>query len=111
MLLNVSDRLILLNVLSNMGGNLVTLRIVRDLQREVGFSEEESSVLAFKQDDQKLFWNDTVVGEREFAVGPTAVGLVLVAFKKLEEKEELTMQHLPLYEKCLVSVEEAKVKQ
>jgi len=101
MLLSVPERLLLLNVLSRAEGNLVTLRVVRDLQTLVGFDEDELKALDFQWDGEMTRWNPAADVEREFAISPTTQKTVAGVFKRLDAKEQLTMQHLPVYEKFL----------
>jgi hypothetical protein len=99
MKLNIPERLTLLNVLGKAEGNLTTLRVVRDLQRLVGFDEDELKAIGFIQDGTTLKWNPEANAEREFLISPATQKVVVDLLKRLEAQGTLTMNHLPLYER------------
>jgi hypothetical protein len=101
MQLSVQDRLILLHLTRSVEGNLSTLRVVRDLQQELGFSDDESLVLQFVQGPEQLTWAADVDVQKDVTLAPTAKSAVLSAFKRLEDQGKLTMDFLLLYEKLL----------
>ena len=51
------ERMMLLNLLKDAEGDVTMLRIVRDTQSKIGFSEEELEALDFKQDAAQVRWN------------------------------------------------------
>ena len=108
MKLNVPERLVLLNVLAGAEGNVTTLRVVRDLQRLVGFDEDELRSIGFTQDGNTVRWNPEADAEREFLVSPATKAVVASVLKHLEAQGTMTMQHLPVYEKF---VEDAPPKE
>lgn len=93
MLLSVHSRLLLLNLASRAEGNVTTMRLVRDFQRELGFSEEELAALKFEQTEGQVRWQNAVE-PKEIAVGPELKKAVAGWFNP----EKLTMETLPLYE-------------
>jgi hypothetical protein len=101
MLLHVKDRLLLLGILGKAEGNLITLRVIRDLQREVSFSEEESKALSFKSEGNAIQWDAAGDAGKEFEIGDLARKAITDIFKGIEEHGQLTMAHLPLYEMFL----------
>jgi len=96
--LTVLERLILLQILPSQG-TLLTMKIVRDLQDDVGFNEDELEALSFVQGDEKMQWNSEADIPKEITVGQTAKDIVRAKLKGLDEDEKLTMQHLSLCEK------------
>ncbi len=98
---DVKERLILLKALGVVEGNLETLRVVRDLQTEIGFSEEEHKAAKFKQEGDQIFWDQDSKVLKEVEIGPAALEAALFMFNKLAESQKLTMELLPLYERLL----------
>ena len=96
MLLSVHSRLVLLGMTAKAEGNLITLHLVRDFQRALGFSEEELAALNFVQGDGTVTWTPAVE-PKEIAVGPELKKAVLKWF----DPEKLTLEMLPLYEQFL----------
>lgn len=96
----VAERLHLLGVTRHMEGNLVTLRVVRDLQNALGFSDEETQAINLRSDADGAKW-DLEPEPKEVEVSPTAREAVVSAFRQFERREALTMDLLPLYEKFL----------
>ena len=47
--LKVAERLMLMSLLAPIEGDITALRLVRSLQGQLGFNEEETAALAFKQ--------------------------------------------------------------
>lgn len=93
MLLSVHSRFLLLSLAGKAEGNLTTMRLVRDFQRDLGFSEEELAVMHVEQDGGQMRWR-MGVEPKEVAVGPELQKAVAAWFNP----EKLTMETLPLYE-------------
>ena len=101
MKLNVLDRLILLNILPK-EGDIITLRILRDLTGRLSFSEEELALLQFKVSrgpQEKTEWKQDVVDDVEILLGPKAENLIVESFEKLDKAKQMRMEFLPVYEK------------
>ena len=102
MLLSVHSRLLLLNMAGRAEGNVTTLRLVRDFQRELSFSEEELAALKFEQTEGQVRWQQAVE-PKEIAVGPELKKAVAGWFPA----EKLTMETLPLYEQFVAEEKDA----
>ena len=99
MKLTVLERLLLLRLLPRQG-NLTTLRIVRDMERELGFSEEEHAALQFvNSDDGSMSWDREADEEKDVEFGDVAYGLVRKGLSQLDKAEGLQMGHLTLCDK------------
>ncbi len=98
---NIQERLLLLGSLNTAQGNLSTLRIVRDLQQEVGFSEEESKELGLKEKDGQITWTNNKLPPKDVKLGPAGLEAALGLFKTLDGEAKLTFEILPLYERLL----------
>jgi len=107
MLLNVNERLIILNILPQ-EGNILTLRILRKLKENLSFTEEEHKVLNFKTIQDKFMQWSTVTPdgtsipqEKEIDIGEKASDLIKEALKKLDDDKKLTEGHMSVYDKFI----------
>ena len=101
MKLTIMERLLLLNVLPERG-NAVTLRIVRQLQERLSFSEQdiEKYGIVWLEDQSGVRWDqDKGEEETEIKIGSTAHALILKSLQALDDSEELELQHLTLLDK------------
>ena len=108
MKLNIPERLALLSVLPNQGG-IVTLRIVRELQIELGFTEEEIEEYEIKNTilpDGKaaINWNPDKVNEtKDIKIGKIAKGVIVRQLRQLDSQNQLHISMLPIYDKFIES--------
>jgi len=104
MTFTVAERLLLLQILGRIEGNLVLVRQVRALQQAAGFSEQETAALEFHMEGSKYMWTEGAVAPIEVAIPP----LVHAAIAKILDGEStagrLTVQQLPLCDKFLPEV-------
>ena len=96
--LTVLERLLLLRVLPKQG-NLTTLRIVRELERDLSFSEEEHAALQFVTEGVSVRWKAENAIDKEVEFGPKARELVLAGLAELDKQEALTLDWLDLCDK------------
>lgn len=94
--LGVAERIILLNILPR-EGDLTTLRIVRDLQTSLSFTEEEHKIYNFRVEDNKTFW-DNDDRKVEIGIGDKAMGIIREAIKRATA---LRYEWLPLCDRFL----------
>jgi hypothetical protein len=99
MKLDVSERIRLLGILPEKG-NLLTLKIVSTLRDELSFSEKEHKALKFKTEGNMTMWSDKVK-QKLIDVGDQAKEIVVKALKDLDEKEELTLPDVNLWERFI----------
>ena len=93
----VEERLTALGLLPP-EGNLITMKIVHELRQGLAFSEEDLAILDFRQEDERLMWNNGI-GPKEVKVGVKAAGVVHDELAKLDKDEKLREAHLSLVEK------------
>lgn len=98
MLFEVQERIALLNCLPA-EGNAVTLRIVRDFQGELSFSEEETARIELVHSEQRVNWNTEKAEAKEIEVGVTMQEIIVNALKGLDARNVLHMELLPLYDR------------
>ncbi len=89
-------------LLAPIASDVVTLRIVRDLQGELGFSEDEMATLQFEEDNGQVRWNPDVEAAqtpKEFNFGPAALRIIREQLEKVSARKALTLQQLTLYDR------------
>jgi hypothetical protein len=105
--LTIGERLMLGMLLGPIAADVVTLRIVRDLQAELGFSDEESEELKFEATENgQIKWNTEAPQTKEFEFKPAALRIIVEQLKKASVSKTLTLQQLNLYEKFCPEEEE-----
>lgn len=100
MKLNVAERLNILQLLPQ-EGNFITLKVVRELQSELSFSEEELKSYEIDEKENMVQWNQGGNDRKEITIGDTGMGIISDAFKKLEGENKLSLRLLSLYERIV----------
>jgi hypothetical protein len=98
MTLTIKERLLLLSVLPEKG-DIVSIRIVRQLRESLSFSEEDHARLGIKSADGIVQWDDKVPQDTEVEIGPKAHLLIAEALNKLSESKALTEDFISLWDK------------
>lgn len=96
MLLTVRERLILQSVLPQ-EGDFLTLKVLRKLQEDLSFTEEELAKYKFVQSESQVTWDDKVEQGKEIKIGKKANDIIVLALSKLNEQKKLRMEHYDLY--------------
>jgi len=98
MLLSVVDRLILLNIIDG-ENDIPTLRVIRQMQKDLGFTEEELEILKFEnKPNGGMVWQPGV-DDKEIEIGHTPHNVVLKCFDKINQKQKMNMELLAVFEK------------
>ena len=97
--LDAGERLVLLHILPK-EGDLTTLRIVRDLQAALSFTEEEHKLYDFRMVDGNTHWSNPEV-KVEVPIGKKAMEIIRAAIKDLDAKKKLNLAFLPVCERFL----------
>lgn len=103
MKLSSIERMTILGILPA-NGDFTTLKIITDLQAEVGFSEADHKILKIRprEDGQEgVMWN-LGLPDKECDVGPKAEGILVDALKKLDTEKKLDVQTFPLYKRFVI---------
>ncbi|MAG60132.1 hypothetical protein CMO96_05100 [Candidatus Woesebacteria bacterium] len=100
MKLSYSDRIKLSNILPPTG-NVITIRILDDLRRNLSATEKEVKKYKIKlvpQPDGKssISWNPEF--EADIEIGDAAKDIIIKRLKEMSDKEELTIDLLPIYD-------------
>jgi len=97
--LSFVDRFALLQVLP-VEGSVMTLRILRDLKDELGFSEEEVKKSKLKEVTGGVQWDAGVVStmHKDIPMGEKARDIIRESLEGLEKQKKLKLEFLDLYE-------------
>ena len=107
--LNLFERLVVMQLLPQKG-SFATLKIVTELNMELGASDEEYILAGLEPQDDgsvqaKKGWLS--VPEKEFTFKEAALSMIRASLQMLDDAEQLTMEHFRVYEKFMI-VEEKK---
>ena len=96
MLLTVRERLILQSILPQ-EGDFLTLKVLRKLQEDLSFTEEEHKLYKFVQSENQVTWDDKMEQGKEIEIGKKANDIIVLALSKLNDQKKLRMEHYDLY--------------
>lgn len=96
--LSVIERLGLLSVLPK-EGSFITLRIVNDLRKSVGFTEEEIKEFELREADGRVTWNSAAETPRDIPIGEKATDVIVEALKDTDKRKALNASTFALYER------------
>ena len=96
--LNIVERIGILSIIPK-EGNFATLKISRDLQATMGFSEEEYKKWGIKSEGTMTSWKQNVDTSVDKDIGEKASDIIIDALKKLDEQKKLKPELFSLYEK------------
>ena len=99
MLLNVTERTLLLNEILPKQGNLLTLRVVKELIEHLDFTMEEMAEAGFKQEGTQLRWDPSCPMTKEVPVSTAAAGVIVEQLNRLESAKQLTFGLMSLFER------------
>ena len=105
MLLTLKERLLLLNILPK-EGDLVTQRVVRELQSNLGVKDEEFKELNIQSlPDGRVSWDLTKDTGKNFVIGNKSTEIIGVALTELDKQKKVTTDFLSLYDKFMAEKE------
>jgi hypothetical protein len=97
MLLNVKQRLLLLNILPDQA-NYIELKVIRQQQERLSFSDEELQRLKVKRQGDVYTWDESLDKPVDVEINESARGIIKLAFRQLDQQGQLKVEFLPLYE-------------
>lgn len=100
--LTVTERLMVLNYLLPSRGRITEMRTVQKLIENVGLTDEELAILKPEEIDNRVNYtkeNEEAVGIKNIEFSDVAIAIIGGNLRALEEKEELPLNMLTLYEK------------
>jgi hypothetical protein len=96
MKLGIRERIILLNILPA-EGDVTTLRIIRKLKDDMGFTEKELKEQEIVSADGKVTWKPSDY-LRDIPIGEKAHDIIKDAFVKLNRENKMQDNFLDLYD-------------
>jgi hypothetical protein len=96
--LDVKQRLMLLQVVPVDGVRMTDLRIARELQLKLSFTEEEQQRYGFAQQGDRMEWDTEADVPVDIKIGPRGHVLIQDALKKMDEEKTLTVDHVDLWD-------------
>ena len=108
--LNTLDRIVILGLLPKVG-DITTLRISRELESRLGFSEEEHKRLKIEVNkrDGNIYWDSDADAPINIDLGDVATRIIKDALLEMNERRQLTRDHLSLYERFVEQPKVSKV--
>lgn len=100
--LDILERLSLLNILPK-EGNYITLKVIRDLQDDLSFTEKELKDCKIEDNRGQITWDSSKNKPVKKEIGEKASELIQEELKKLNEQNKLTQGLYSLYEKFVES--------
>jgi hypothetical protein len=105
-LVNMLERVVLMQVLPK-EGSIVTLKVLRDLQGHLGFTDEEIREYRLMGDNGQIVLAPDVIGvAKDVPMGEVALKLIKDSFQSLAEQAEknpekvkIPISWLPVYER------------
>jgi hypothetical protein len=97
--LNVPERVALLELLADVEGNFLTLKILRKLREELSFSEEEIKEFNLVELGGKITWERGA--DKDVKMGNKAREIAVDALKRRDAAGTLRDRHFTLYEKMV----------
>jgi len=103
--LKILDRLLILNMLPT-ESNVVTMRVIRNIQDNIGFKDEEIKKYNIKtkasdSGGSSVKWDDDSY-EVDVDIGDTGISIIKEALETLDKGNKITDGHLDLYEKFML---------
>lgn len=99
MKLTIMERFKCLEVLPERA-NLSDIKIIHQTRMALSFSEEEQKEYGFITKRERTTWNSDKQDEKkDIKLGNKAMVIIAEALKQLDERRELTEQHIALYQK------------
>jgi hypothetical protein len=93
--LSIRQRIVLLSILPEQG-DLLSLRIVRQLREDLSFSEAEQADCQLVSDAGQVRWKEGAVPDKAIDIGPKGQEVVRTALKKLDDDKALRLDQLDL---------------
>ena len=101
--LSVPERVALLELLADVEGNFLTLKILRKLREELSFSEEEIKAFGLVESGGKITWERG--GGKDVTMGNKARQIAVETLKQRDIAGTLRDRHYSLFEKLVEPTE------
>jgi len=98
MKLSILDRVLLQSILPK-EGDIVTIKIIRDLRTALGFDEKDVEECEISQEGNQVVWKKNI--DKEINIGPKALTIIVSALEELNKDGKLSENHIAVYEKFM----------
>jgi len=98
--LSVLERVTLLGLLPPME-NYATIKVVTELNRQLGFSGKEAKDIDFKVEGDRVVWNPSKEKEVEFDFGKFETDIIVEALEKADTDKKVEPRMVPLWDKFI----------
>ncbi len=104
---SILERLLLRGLLPQQG-SILALKTIRKLDEDLLFSAEEIKEFNLQEPEgsQRIVWDPEKAAVKEIEISDVARQVIVKTLKHLDEQEQLTAQHLSLWERFVEAEEE-----
>ena len=102
--LSIKERINLLSIIPK-EGNIVTLKVLRKLQEDLGFSEEEIKEYKIVSEVGRVTWGAENGYMKDVEIGEKANDVIVLALSERNKQNKLSLDHIDLYEKFIEKAE------
>lgn len=95
----MGERIVLLNTLRQVTGNVAELRILQELRLSLAPTEEDIKRVDIVFDDEGTRWNAAKDKPKEIEVGDAARRIIVRRLKELDSLKQLSQEHLIIIDK------------
>lgn len=96
--LTLAERIHILEILPS-EGNFITLKVVRELKRNIGIKDGEFKLFNIEQKEGQVTWNEEGNKEIEFEFGEKVVEIITEDLETLDRDKKLEDKQFSLFEK------------
>lgn len=94
--LRIKQRVVLLNVLNEVTGNIAEIRILGELRSALSFSEDEHVEFEIQEGGGQMAWNGEKDRAAEIEMGEVARWIIADRLRELDRQRQLTADHLEI---------------
>ena len=101
--LAIKERIVLLQVLKGMTGDIIFARVVKDSMDTIGFKAEELAEIGMNYDEAtgETHWKENSESTRTFAIDEIIFNKIKQVFVKKNDANTLTIDDIDLYTKIV----------
>lgn len=102
--LSVAERFAILSILP-VRGDYITLKVLEQLRMGLSFTEEELKNYGIVEDKENKRVDWKIDETNDIPVGEVATGLIVKSLKEIENRKELPLNLMAIYEKFIPTTE------
>jgi len=96
-LMTIPDRLYTMGILPK-EGNILTLRVTRELTSKLGLSAQELDEWEVKEENGQIVWNEKGKIPKEIEFLDSELSIIRKELTKMDNENKLTMELLSIYD-------------